>query len=366
MRIILGESMKPTWKIGVVGASGAVGQEIIGLLEKRQILVSSLKCFGSHRSIGTSIFFKGEQVPLEELHPLCFKGLDVVFFSAGSRISKEYADIARKQDALVIDNSSAFRQDPQVPLVIPEVNPEALNRHDLLISNPNCAVVLLLTVLFPLHQKAKIKRLVLSTYQAASGAGRTAMEDLKEETLAFLQGGSYQRKSIPHPYAFNLFLHNSPLGADQYLEEEEKIAFETRKILQDPTVRISATCVRVPVLRAHAESVNAEFHTPLSAEEARNLLATAPGVEIVEDPQRNRFAMPIDAAGKNNVLCSRIREDRSQPKTLDLWIVGDQLLKGAALNAVQILELLEQKGQVPRSTRSNSLAEPLQKAEVPL
>ncbi len=333
--------------VGIVGASGAVGQEIIKLLEKRDLKISSLKCFGSPRSKGILLPFKGDRIPVETLTPSSFDGLDVVFFSAGSSISKEYVNLARKKNALVIDNSSAFRQDPNVPLVIPEVNPRALDHHDLLIANPNCAVILLLMVLAPLHRLAKLKRIVLSTYQAASGAGLQAMQELQAETLAFLEKRPYERMVVPHPYAFNLFLHNSPLGPNQYLQEEIKLIQETKKILEDDTIRISATCVRVPVLRAHAESVNAEFHKPLSAARAYEVLEKAPGVEIVDHFEENRFAMPIDAAGEEAVLCSRIREDLSQDNTLDLWIVGDQLLKGAALNAVQILEAVKKIGQVP-------------------
>ena len=343
-------------RIGIVGASGAVGQEIIKLLEQRNVSVASLKCFGSQRSLGVLLPFKGESIPVESLSSSSFDGLDVVFFSAGSQVSKEYADLARKKNALVIDNSSAFRQDPHVPLVIPEVNPEALENHDLLIANPNCAVILLLMVLAPLHAYAKLKRIVLSTYQAASGAGLQAMHELQAETLAFLENRPFERKVIPHPYAFNLFLHNSPMGPGQYLQEEIKLIEETKKILNDATLRISATCVRVPVLRAHAESVNAEFHLPLSSSQAYKILNHAPGVEIVDDFEENRFAMPIDAAGQTSVLCSRIREDLSQSNTLDLWIVGDQLLKGAALNAVQILELILRKKEPALAATASNLS----------
>ncbi len=333
--------MEALLNIGVVGASGAVGQEIIKLLDKRNIPIGTLKCFGSSRSQGTFVPFQGRQIPIELLSPSAFDHLDVVFFSAGSQTSKDYVNIARKKNVLVIDNSSAFRQDPNVPLVIPEVNPEAIQKHDLLIANPNCAVILLLTVLFPLHSIAKLKRLVISTYQAASGAGLHAMQELEAGTLAFLENRPYQNKVIPHPYAFNLFLHNSPIGPNLYSQEEFKIIEETKKILKDESLRISVTCVRVPVLRAHAESVNAEFHSPISCQEAYKVLMKAPGVQISDDFEGNRFAMPIDAAGQNAVFCSRIREDLSQPNALDLWIVGDQLLKGAALNAVQILEVVK-------------------------
>ncbi len=340
--------------IGIVGASGAVGLEIIHLLEKKNIKIAQLKLFGSPRSEGRSIPFQGENIPIDPLlNSTAFNGLDVLFFSAGSQVSKEYADLARKKNILVIDNSSAFRGDPSIPLVIPEVNPEALEKHDFLIANPNCVVILLLTVLYPLHSVAKLKRLVISTYQAASGAGLQAMKELKEETLAVLENKSFNRTIIPHPYAFNLFLHNSPLGPDCYLGEELKLIQETRKILNDESLRISATCVRVPTLRAHAESVNAEFHFPISPQKAYELLKKAPGVQIEDDFEKNRFAMPIDVEGKENVFCSRIRKDLSQENTLDLWIVGDQILKGAALNAVQILEHVKKIKKLPEPTLAN-------------
>jgi aspartate-semialdehyde dehydrogenase len=330
--------MESGLRVGVVGASGAVGIELIKLFEKRNTPISNLKCFGSYRSQGKFAVFKGEKIPIETLSNSSFDHLDVVFFSAGATISKEYANIARKKNVLVIDNSSAFREDPEVPLIIPEVNPEEIQKHKHLISNPNCAVILLLTALFPLHSFAKLKRLVISTYQAASGAGQKAMKELEDETLAFLEDRPHQNTVIPHPYAFNLFLHNSPIGPDFYSGEERKIIQETKKILADQSLRISVTCVRVPILRAHAESINAEFYEPLSPCKAYTILEKAPGVQITENFEKNKFAMPIDAAGQESVFCSRIREDLSQKNTLDMWIVGDQLLKGAALNAVQILE----------------------------
>lgn len=340
--------MTEPMEIGIVGASGAVGQEIIRLLEKRNFPVKRLCCFGSERSLGLTLPFQGKEIPIRTLSPDAFQGLDVVFFSAGSNVSKAYVDIARQEGALVIDNSSAFRQDPNVPLVIPEVNPETLQLHKGLICNPNCVVILLLTVLFPLHREAKLKRIVLSTYQAASGAGLQAMQELQQETRAFLENRSYERKVLPYPYAFNLFLHNSKMASDQYVEEEVKIIAETRKILGQSSLGIAVTCVRVPTLRAHAESVNAEFYEPISAQKAQKILSQSPGVTLLE----NSFAMPIDASGEENVFCSRVREDLSQSNTLDLWIVGDQLLKGAALNAVQILEVLKKTKKVPEPTLS--------------
>ncbi len=320
--------------IGIVGASGAVGLELIKLLEKRNFPVNSLRCFGSNRSAGSFISFKNSKICIEELLESSLKGLDIVFFSAGGKISQKYAPLAQKNGAIIIDNSSAFRLDQNVPLVIPEVNPEALQNHQGIIANPNCATILMLVALAPLHKIARLKRIVVSTYQAASGAGLKAMSELQEETLAYLQNSSYTRSIIPYPYAFNLFLHNSPRQENDYAEEELKLLHETHKILQDSNIRIGATCVRVPVLRSHAESINAEFHSPLSKEEAINVLKKAEGIKIVDNP------MPVDATGKEEILCGRIRKDLSQDNTLDLWVVGDQILKGAALNAIQIAEKL--------------------------
>ena len=326
--------------IGIVGATGAVGLEIVRLLKDRNFPLKTIRCFASARSANKVVCFGESEILVEPLSDNSFDGLDLVFFSAGAKVSKEYAPLAKAKGVVVIDNSSAFRQQEEVPLVIPEVNPEDLKNHNFLIANPNCVTILMLTALFPLHSIAKLKRIVVSTYQSASGAGLTAMEDLKEETLAHLQNKTYTRKVVPHPYAFNLFLHNSPMHDNRYLEEELKILHETRKILKDDSIKISATCVRVPVLRSHSESINAEFHFPISKQQAYSALEKAPGIELLENHLENRFAMPIDATGKEAVFCGRIREDLSQLNTLDLWIVGDQLLKGAALNAVQIAELL--------------------------
>lgn len=328
------------FNVGIVGATGAVGLELLNLLKKRNFPVKSLRCFASPRSVNNFITFGEGKIILEELSDSFADSLDFVFFCAGGLISKKYAHLACKAGATVIDNSSAFRLDGDVPLIIPEVNPEALKNHNGLIANPNCATILLLMALAPLHRLAKLKRVVVSTYQAASGAGLKGMDDLKLETLAHLQGTSYERTVIPHPYAFNLFLHNSPLQENGYVEEEIKMVNESRKILQDPSIQIAATCVRVPVLRSHAESINAEFHHPLSPEKASSILKSSPGIEILEDYAKNRFPMPIDATGNDSIFCGRIRKDLSQENTLDLWVVGDQLLKGAALNALQIAELL--------------------------
>lgn len=325
--------------IGLVGATGAVGQEILQLLEEHAIPIARLRCFASERSRGTTVLFHRQAIPVDTLSLGCFSNCDVVFFCAGGEISRQWAPIAVDEGAIVIDSSSYFRMYPNIPLIIPEINPHALKAHHRVIASPNCSTTLMLMALAPLHQRVKIKRVVAATYQAASGAGAQAMRELCEETRCHLETKTFTRTVIPFPYAFNLFTHNSALNQNGYVEEELKMLHETRKILEDDTIQVNATCVRVPVLRAHSEALNVTFHDALSAAEAYAILEKAPGVKICEDRTKNRFPMPIDASGQKAVLCGRIREDQTFPNTLDLWVVGDQLLKGAGLNAVQILEL---------------------------
>ncbi len=332
-----------TNQIALIGATGAVGREILRLLEERNFPVETLRCFASPRSAGKKVVFRGKKIALEVLRPSHFKEISIAFFCAGRKISAEFAPLAKQAGALVIDSSSYFRGDPDVPLIIPEINPEALGRHHGIISSPNCVTTIMLMALAPLHRRCPIKRIVAATYQAASGAGQAAMEELQQETLAHLENRPFERTVMPHPYAFNLFTHNSPLTESGYVEEELKMVDETRKILNDPKVQVTATCVRVPVLRAHSMALNVEFSGPLSAGQAYEILKTAPGLTLLEDRANNRFPMPIDATGKDMVYCGRIREDKTQPHTLELWIVGDQLLKGAALNAIQIAELFQKK-----------------------
>ena len=337
--------------VGIVGATGAVGVEILSLLESRSFPVEDIKLFASVKSIGTYLSFRGKRIPIQPLNTTCFEGCDIVFFTAGSKISKAYAEIAKNSRAIVIDNSSAFRMEKDVPLIIPEINAKALAFHKGIIANPNCATIIMLMAIAPLHNIAKIKRIVAATYQAASGAGAKGMHDLIQETKAHLEGKEYTRSIIPFPYAFNLFLHDSALQENSYTEEELKMLYETRKILEDDTIRVTATCVRVPVLRAHSEALNVEFHTPLSSKQAYEILKNSPGVTIYEDREKNRFPMPQDAVGQDSIFYGRIREDLSQENTLDLWVVGDQLLKGAALNAVQIAELLLSQDLIPPRKR---------------
>jgi aspartate-semialdehyde dehydrogenase len=275
----------------------------------------------------------------------CFEGVDLVLASAGGSVSRAWAPAAVAAGAVVIDNSSAFRLDPAVPLVVPEVNPEAALGHQGIIANPNCTTILLTLALAPLAARRPMRRVVVSTYQSASGAGARAMEELRQLSRTVLEGGEPASTVLPHSLAFNLFLHNSPLQPSGYCEEELKMLHETRKIMGLPDLRLSATCVRVPVLRAHSEAVNIEFSEPFPVEEARALLARAPGVELIEDFDANRFPMPTDVTGRDPVAVGRIRQDLSEPNALELWLCGDQIRKGAALNAIQIAELLRQEAR---------------------
>jgi len=326
--------------VAIAGVTGAVGTEMVRMLEERNFPVASLRALASSRSVGKTVDFRGDKVRVEELKADSFKGIDIALFSAGGPRSKEFASAAVKAGAVVIDNSSAFRMDPKVPLVVPEVNPEAIRQHQGIIANPNCSTIIMNVPVWPLYKAFGVERIFVATYQAASGAGMTAMVELEAETRAVLEGREFQRTVIPFRYAFNLFPHNSSMGEDGYCEEEVKMLKETRKIFGDPAIRINAFCVRVPVLRAHSEAINIQFRRDVSPEEAYAILAKAPGVQVFEDRKANRWPMPVDASGKGPVLVGRIRRDQSQPNTLDMWVVGDQLLKGAALNAVQIAELL--------------------------
>ena len=333
--------------IAVLGATGVVGQEILSVLEQRDFPVTSLRPLASARSVGKTVTFRGCDVPVALAGPEAFGGIDLVLASAGATVTKELTPWIRRSGALLIDNSSAFRMDPSVPLVVPEVNPEALARHDGIIANPNCVAIILTVAVAPLHRAAGVRRIVVSTYQSASGAGLAAMEELQVQAREILDGKTPTPKALPHPIAFNVFSHNTAIGPEGYNGEETKVMMETRKILAAPELAITATCVRVPVLRAHTESINLTLTQPLSPERARALLAVAPGVEIVDDPETNRFPMPTIATGRDAVYVGRIRRDLSQPEGmgLDLFVCGDQLRKGAALNAVQIAELLAGKPQ---------------------
>lgn len=327
-------------RVAILGATGAVGTEFLELLESRNFPIADLKLLASPRSAGRTLDFQGESLPVEAVSENSFEGVDLVLASAGGAISKAWAALAVERGAVVIDNSSAFRMNPEVPLVIPEVNPEAAATHQGIIANPNCTTILMAMAVWPLHQVQPVQRIIAATYQSASGAGQRAMEEVKAQAQAILQGETPPTECFPYPLAFNLFPHNSPLNELGYCEEEMKMVNETRKIFNAPQLRVSATCVRVPVLRAHSEAINLEFAQPMPVDKARDVLSKAPGVRLVEDPKANYFPMPIDATGRDEVLVGRIRQDLSHPCGLELWLCGDQIRKGAALNAVQIAELL--------------------------
>ncbi|MEL6500489.1 MAG: aspartate-semialdehyde dehydrogenase [Cyanobacteria bacterium J06623_1] len=329
--------------VAILGATGAVGKELLELLAERDFPLKNLKLLASPRSAGSKIVFRGQEITVEAVSDHAFEGVDILLASAGGSTSKEWAPKAVAAGAVVIDNSSAFRLDDSVPLIVPEINPEAAANHQGIIANPNCTTILMGVAIYPLHQVQKIKRIVVSTYQSASGAGARAMAEAKTQAQDILNGQEPQAEVLPYPIAFNLFPHNSPLNEQGYCEEEMKMVNETRKIFDDPTIAVTATCVRVPVLRAHSEAINLEFEQPFAVDRARDLIAAAPGVKLVEDWQANYFPMPIDATGKDPVLVGRIRQDISCDRNLELWLCGDQIRKGAALNAIQIAELLLQQ-----------------------
>ncbi|MEN3953433.1 aspartate-semialdehyde dehydrogenase [Iodidimonas sp. SYSU 1G8] len=329
--------------VAIVGATGAVGVELLACLEARKFPVGGIRLLASARSAGKTMSFKGHQVAIEELTENSFEGVDVALFSAGASISRKFAPAAIKAGAVVVDNSSAFRMDPDVPLVVPEVNPAAMAAHQGIVANPNCVAAIATVALAPLHNAHPIRRIQMATYQAASGAGAAAMEELRESTAANLRGEDYAHKVLPHPYAFNLFSHNADVDMESgYNGEEQKVVAETRRLLDAADLPIGITCVRVPVLRAHAMAISVEFDQVVTPEEAVRLLSGAPGLKLVDDRARNHFPMPSEASGQDDVLVGRIRTDLGDPsgKTLALFVAGDQLLKGAALNAVQIAEQL--------------------------
>jgi aspartate-semialdehyde dehydrogenase len=332
-----------SYRVAILGATGAVGAELLQLLEQRQFPLAELRLLASPRSAGQQVNFGSEQLTVKPVEDRSFDGIDIVLASAGGSTSRIWAPIAVKAGAVVIDNSSAFRMESDVPLVIPEVNPQAAAHHTGIIANPNCTTILMAVAVYPLHQVQPIQRIVASTYQSASGAGARAMEEVKIQAAAILEGKEPKAEIFPYPLAFNLFPHNSKLMDQGYCEEEMKMVNETRKIFGTPNLRITATCVRVPVLRAHSESINLEFEQPFNVAEACAILSRSPGVKLVEDWSANYFPMPIDASGQNDVLVGRIRQDISHACGLELWLCGDQIRKGAALNAVQIAELLVQK-----------------------
>ncbi|XP_042438789.1 aspartate-semialdehyde dehydrogenase-like [Zingiber officinale] len=336
--------------VAVVGVTGAVGQEFLSVLSDRDFPYRNIRLLASRRSAGKQLTFEDRNYTVEELRPESFDGIDIALFSAGGSISKEFGPVAVERGSIVVDNSSAFRMDPEVPLVIPEVNSEAMAHIKIkgrsgkgaLIANPNCSTIICLMAATPLHRHAKVVRMVVSTYQAASGAGAAAMEELVQQTREVLDGKEPTCKIFKQQYAFNLFSHNAAVLSNGYNEEEMKLVKETRKIWNDKNVKVSATCIRVPVMRAHAESVNLQFEKPLSEDTARHILEGATGLVVVDDRDSNRFPTPLDVSSKDDVAVGRIRQDLSQDGNLglDLFVCGDQIRKGAALNAIQIAEKL--------------------------
>lgn len=328
--------------VAIVGATGAVGIEFREVLRQRRFPAASYRLLASSRSAGTVLDWVDGPVRVEELTPSSFEGIDLALFSAGAAISREFAPLAVKAGAVVVDNSSAFRMDPHTPLVVPEVNAAALRDHRGVIANPNCSTIILVVALWPLHRVNPVRRVVVSTYQAASGAGARALAELEQQTRDVLAGKAARPEVFHVPCAFNVFSHNAPVGDDGYNGEESKIIQETRKILGDASIAVAPTCMRVPVMRAHTEALSIEFARPIDEEEARDILRRAAGIRVVDDRGANRFPMPVEASGSDEVLVGRIRRDVSLPdgRGLQLICCGDQLRKGAALNAVQIAELV--------------------------
>jgi aspartate-semialdehyde dehydrogenase len=328
--------------VAIVGATGAVGQELAAILEERRFPAARISFFASSRSAGQVVRFAGREHTVRELSDAALAEVDLALFSAGSKVSKACEHLARRGGLTIVDNSSAFRMNRDVPLVVPEINPQDADGHRGIIANPNCSTIIMALAVWPLHQEIPVQRVAVSTYQAVSGAGAAAMSELQEQTRAVLAGEKPVPRVLPHPCAFNLFSHNSALDETGYNEEERKMQNETRKIFHAPELPVTATCVRVPVLRAHSEAINLRFARPMPAERARALLSGAPGVRVVDDRQRNHFPMPIEASGGDDILVGRIRQDCSDPTgcSLEMFACGDQLRKGAALNAIQIAELL--------------------------
>lgn len=334
--------MQRQYAIAVVGATGAVGETMLRMLEERNFPVRTLKLLASERSEAKVLSFRGEEIKVERLTASSFHGTEIALFSAGATRSKEFAPAAVEAGAVVIDNSSAFRMEPDVPLVVPEINPDAIAAYKTrgIIANPNCTTIIMVMPLKPLHDYGQVTRVVASSYQAVSGAGKKGMEELRRQTMAWIKGEAIEVKAFPQQIAFNLFPHIDEFQPNGYTTEELKLVFETRKILGDESIRVSPTTVRVPVFTAHSVSMNVETRRKIGAGKARELLSKMAGLQVIDQPEQSRYPMPILAAGKDDCFVGRIREDLSNDHALNLWVVGDQLRKGAALNAIQIAELL--------------------------
>ena len=326
--------------VAIVGATGAAGHMTLRILEERKFPVRELRCFASERSVGTTVSFRGDAVPVQRVDPAAFNGVDIAFCSAGSAQSKEIAPRLGRAGAVVVDKSNAFRMDPHVPLVVPEINPHALKNHRGIVASPNCTTIVTVMPLKPLHDAGRLRRVVATSYQAVSGAGVKGIEDLRQQTLAWARGEAITPCCFPHQIAFNLIPHIDAFGADGYTGEELKLVNETRKILEAPELRISPTTVRVPVFTCHSVAVNAETEERIGRERARELFERFPGLRLWDDPAQARYPMPVTVEGQDECYVGRVREDLSHPNGLNFWVVGDQLRKGAATNAVQIAELL--------------------------
>jgi aspartate-semialdehyde dehydrogenase len=337
---------KENYVVAVVGATGAVGNEMITMLEERDFPIKSLRLFASERSEGKILKFRNREIPVETLEENSFEGIDIALFSAGAERSKIWAPVAVRSGCVVIDNSSQWRMDPGVPLVIPEVNPHDLKWHKGIIANPNCSTIQMVVVLKPIHDVAKIKRVVVTTFQSVSGTGQKAMDELLQQTTDLLNFKEVKCNVYPYQIAFNVLPHIDKFLENDYTKEEMKMVNETRKIMGDDSIRVTATTVRVPVFKGHSESVNIETEKKLTANEVRAILSKAPGIVVFDAPHKNIYPLPIDVAGKDETYVGRIREDESIEKGINLWIVADNLRKGAALNAVQIAEKLIEKVSV--------------------
>ncbi len=340
---MLGSVLPRKYHTAIVGATGLVGQEFIKILEQREFPMASVHLLASDRSAGKKLFVNHQEIEVEEVTPHSFDQVDIALFSAGGEVSKHFAPIAAKRGAVVVDNSATFRMNPDVPLVVPEVNPEDLEHHQGIIANPNCSTIQMVVALYPLHKVNPIKRIVVDTYQAVSGTGSVAVDELNSQTKLILEGKSIVPHVYPHQIAFNLLPEIDVFLDDGYTKEEWKMIHETRKILHDESIAVSATCVRVPVVTGHSEAIHIEFSNPMSPEEARNILATAPGVKVLDDTPISLYPHPWAAAGTDEVFVGRIRRDASHPHGLAIWVVADNLRKGAALNAIQIAEQLISK-----------------------
>jgi aspartate-semialdehyde dehydrogenase len=328
--------------IAVAGATGAVGNQMIRCLEEMDFPINSVAFLASSRSVGRQLRFKGDLIDVKELKEDSFKGFDIALFSAGGGTSEKFAPFAAKDGCVVVDNSSAWRMDPQVPLVVPEVNPHAIAQHTAkgIIANPNCSTIQMVVALHPIHKKYGIKRIVVSTYQAVSGTGKKAIDELFDQTRAMINFLDYEKRVYPHRIAFNCLPHIDTFLGNGYTKEEMKMVNETRKIMEDDSIAVTATTVRVPVFFGHSESVNIETHEPVSAEDVRALLENAPGVQVMDDPGKNLYPLATDAAGQDLTLVGRIRQDESIPNGINMWIVADNIRKGAATNTVQIAQIL--------------------------